>query len=402
MPWENRGVMLLKEEFVLKASENISGFSELCREYNISRPTGYKWLQRYREEGILGLQDRSKRPSHLPLRTNNDLTDLILAYRNKYPAWGARKLRQVLINEGFSNLPSEITFNRILKRNDKVDLRESEKRNKWIRFEREYPNELWQMDFKGYFQLNEGKCYPLTILDDCSRYSLCLRACRREDELSVRTCLEKVFSEYGLPQAMTMDNGSPWKGAPGQRLSKLTIWLMQLGIKVGHSRPYHPQTQGKEERFHRTLKEELLKYHNFRDLTHAQEHFDEWRYIYNYLRPHEALGLSCPSQKYSPSQRQFSSDLPEIKYRPSDELRKVRHGEISLHKKAYFVGEALDGQTVALRLRREGEWDIYFGNTRICGINACKGGVRGKRSSEDIASEPPVARGDDASENKRI
>src|SRR5574338_25870 len=368
MPWESRGIMSLREEFVIKANENIDSFSELCREYNISRPTGYKWLQRYQEEGVLGLNDRSKRPSHMPLRTKGTLTDLILAYREKYPAWGARKLKQVLINEGFSNLPSEITFNRILKRNDKIDLDKVEK-HKWIRFERKNPNELWQMDFKWYVALKEGKCYPLTILDDCSRYSLCLSACHREDELSVRKNLEKVFCEYGLPQAMIMDNGSPWKGSPGQRLSKLTIWLMQLGIKIGHSRPYHPQTQGKEERFHRTLKEELLKYHNFQDLAHAQKHFDEWRYIYNHIRPHEALGMSCPGQKYFPSQKKFSLKIPRIKYESTDELRKVRHGAISVHKKDIFIGEALDGQIVALRPRGEGKWDVYFGNTRICGIS---------------------------------
>jgi transposase InsO family protein len=395
MPWENREVMSLREDFVIQASENADSFGKLCREYNISRPTGYKWVQRYREEGILGLNNKSTRPVYMPLRTSNDFIDLILAYREKYPAWGARKLRQVLINEGFKKLPSEITFNRILKRNENTDLDKPEKKKKWIRFERKHPNELWQMDFKGYFELKEGRCYPLTILDDCSRYSICLSACVREDEISVRKNLERVFSEYGLPQAMIMDNGSPWKGSPGQRLSKLTVWLMQLGIKVGHSRPYHPQTQGKEERFHRTLKEELLKYHNFRDLADAQKHFDEWRHIYNYVRPHEALGLSCPGHKYAPSERRFLDKLPKMKYEPGDELRRVRHGAISVHKKDFFVGQAFDGQIVALRPRGNNKWDIYFGNNRICGLSGYRGSMRGKWS-EDIASEPPIARGDNA------
>ena len=148
MPWEDKEIMSLREEFILRLNDNLENISKLCHEYNITRPTAYKWLRRYQAEGILGLEDRSKRPSRMPLRTNSDHTKLILSYRKKFPDWGARKLRQVLINEGYNDLPSEITFHRILLRNDAINAEESEKRKPCIRFERQYPNELWQMDFK--------------------------------------------------------------------------------------------------------------------------------------------------------------------------------------------------------------------------------------------------------------
>lgn len=364
MPWDTRGIMSLREEFIRRVKDNNENISSLCREYSISRPTAYKWIARYEKEGITGLFERSRRPFHMPSRTGDKFTNLILLIRDKYPAWGARKLRQVLINDGHLDAPSEATFNRILQRQEKIDPREAKKHKQYIRFERQKPNELWQMDFKGYFAVTEGKCHPLTVLDDCSRYSICLKACPREDEISVRTGLEKAFYEYGLPEAMTMDNGPPWMGAPGTRLSKLTMWLMRLGIKVGHSRPYHPQTQGKDERFHRSLKEELLRFHNFKDLNDAQMAFDDWRNLYNNIRPHQSLGLMCPAQKYQVSSRQYSGKLPPIEYRADDSIRRVRNtGSIKLLGKEYYVGEFLRGELIALRQRGERKWDMYYVNS---------------------------------------
>ena len=368
MPWEKKELMLLREEFVRQALNGLESISELCQKYGVSRRVGYKWIARYKEEGILGLQDRSRKPVGIPSRTVQTTRDLILALKDKHPAWGARKLRQVLINQGHNNLPAEATIFRILR--DQGKTQELAARKPTIRFERETPNELWQMDFKGHFAIQDGKCHPLTILDDCSRYSLCLKACLREDEISVRNALEEVFLEYGLPEAMTMDNGSPWKGSPGQRFSKLTIWLMRLGIKIGHSRPYHPQTQGKDERFHRTLKEELLKYHNFKTIFDAQKNFDEWRVIYNHERPHEGINMLCPANKYHRSTKEYTNKLAPIEYREGDAIRKVmRGGEISLGRKFCFIGEAFRGEYVALRRRTEHDWDIYYVNTRLCSFS---------------------------------
>jgi transposase InsO family protein len=369
MTWNNRGLMSLKEEFVKRVQRKEETVSELCKIYNISRKTAYKWINRYSNEGLLGLNERSKRPGHMPTRITSEQTQLILSKRDKHPSWGAKKIKQVLVNAGYQNLPSISSFNRVLHRQGKIAPEETKKRQQFIRFERENPNELWQMDFKGYFSVREGNCHPLTILDDCSRYSICLRACLSESEIVVRGALQEAFREYGLPDSMTMDNGSPWKGYPSQRLSKLTVWLMRLGIKVGHSRPNHPQTQGKDERFHRTFKEEVLKYHNFQNLLDAQEHFDEWRHLYNHIRPHEALGMLCPAQKYRKSKRLFPEKLLSIEYQSGDEVRRVRNGgEICFKGKYYYIGEHLKGESVALRYREDRKWDVYYVNSRIVGF----------------------------------
>lgn len=368
MSWNNKELMPLKQEFIQLFKDKVSNFSDLCKKFNISRKTGYKWIKRYKEEGVLGLNDRSRRPCYMPFKISSNYIEIVTQTRDENPSWGAKKLRQVLCNKGHENLPSISSFNRILRRQGRISPEEAAKRHAFKRFEREYPNELWQMDFKGHFSLKVGRCYPLTILDDCSRFSICLKACSSEDETSVRTALEVAFCEFGLPEAMTMDNGSPWKGAPSQRLTKLTVWLMRLGIRVGHSTPYHPQTQGKDERFHRTLKEEVLKYHNFPSLEKAQEHFDEWRYKYNHIRPHEALGMLCPAQKYEKSQRNFSKNLPSIEYLPEDQVRMVtKGGEIAFEGTRYYIGEHLRGELVAVRpsFYRKERWDIYFANSRV-------------------------------------
>ena len=366
MPWDTRGVVSMREEFIARVTAKLMSISELCREYKITRRTAYKWLKRFDEDGVMGLQDRSRRPCRMPLRIKDSVKELILRYRDKYPSWGAKKIKQVLLNDGYNGLPSLSSFNRIFLHEGRVLPTESEKRKQFLRFEKQSPNELWQMDFKGHFEMVEGACHPLTVLDDCSRFSICLKACVSESEFAVRKALEAAFYQYGIPIAMTMDNGSPWKGYPKQRLSNLTVWLMRLGIKVGHSRPRHPQTQGKDERFHRTFKEEVLKYHNFQSLTEAQKHFDAWREIYNYIRPHEALNMKCPGERYSPSNRRYTEKLPAIEYRSEDQVKKVGgNGEVSFQGNRLYVGSFLKGERVAFRQRKEDEWDIYYVESRI-------------------------------------
>ena len=237
--------MSLKEEFIYELVHAEQNISELCRKYKVSRPTAYKWLKRFKEEGLLGLENRSRRPLLSPLKTELKEVEAVLRTRDKFPSWGAKKLRQYLIRKGAEHLPSLSTFNRLLQRHGRVEHKESEKRHHFIRFEKEHPNELWQMDFKGYFRLPEGRCYPLTVLDDHSRYSICLQACTNENAVLVRKHLENAFETYGLPEAMTMDNGSPWKGAPPWRLTQITIWLMRLGIRVSHQGPFIHKHKGK-------------------------------------------------------------------------------------------------------------------------------------------------------------
>lgn len=180
MSWEHKGIVEMREEFIFKLKNSLKSISQLCRDYKITRRTAYKWIKRFSEEGITGLYDRSKKPARMPTKTNGDILALILAYRDENPEWGAKKLRQVLGNAGYKDLPSISTFNRILHRENKISEEAAQKRQHFIRFERENPNELWQMDFKGHFNLAEGKCHPLTMLDDCSRFSLCLKACSQK------------------------------------------------------------------------------------------------------------------------------------------------------------------------------------------------------------------------------
>lgn len=380
MPWKTESKMSLKVDFIDEVLSNRQKFSSLCRKFGISRKTGYKWLKRYQAGGIENLEDGPKRPHSFAVYTPSETVDLILSTRDRFPAWGARKLREYIIreglalNQGITDIPSESTFNRILKRHCRIDPKESKKRKHFIRFEREKPNELWQMDFKGHFKVAEGRCHPLTILDDHSRFSICIKAALTENYTFVRTALEEAFRLYGLPDQMTMDNGSPWKGSPPWHLSRLTVWLMRLGIRVSHSRPFHPQTQGKDERFHRSLKEEVLRFHQFKDIADAQRHFDEWREVYNNLRPHEGIGLLRPSERYRPSLRLFPEQLPPIEYEPTDIVRRVdSSGMISYKGLRLYVGEHLYGESIALREgEKDGHYNVYFSRAVLARIDIRK------------------------------
>jgi transposase InsO family protein len=240
----------------------------------------------------------------------------------------------------------------------------------WQRFEHDAPNRLWQIDFKGHFAIEGGRCHPLTVLDDHSRFALGLQACGDEKTETVKDRLSSIFRRYGLPERMTMDNGSPW-GSHCEDPTALTVWLMRLGVGVSHSRPYHPQTQGKDERFHRTLQREVLNRYALRDLDHAQRRFDDWRGIYNLERPHEALAMQVPASRYRPSMRTFPESLPPIEYDSTDRIRKVQiGGEIYLGGRPYKVGGAFVGHPVAVRATPvAGLLDIFFCHQKIAQID---------------------------------
>ncbi|MEK7814302.1 MAG: integrase core domain-containing protein, partial [Chloroflexota bacterium] len=248
---------------------------------------------------------------------------------------------------------------------------EAAKHRPWVRFERPAPNDLWQMDFKGQFPLAQGWCYPLTVLDDHSRFAVGLQACGDQRWPTVQQQLTGVFRRYGLPQEMLMDNGAPWGADWDHPYTPLTVWLLRLGIGVSHSRPYHPQTQGKEERFHRTLKAEVLQGRSFADLAGCQEAFDPWRAVYNLERPHAALGLATPASRYQVSPRPFPEELPAIEYGPQDQVRRVQaHGEISFHSRSFRVSKAFRGYPVALRATsRDGLWEVFFLSHRIAQLD---------------------------------
>ena len=367
MPWRQVTPMSEKKEFINLAVREGANISRLCRYFQVSRKTAYKWLQRYRQGGVAGLVERSRRPGHSPGQTPAILEEAVLGVREQHPAWGGRKIRARLQHLGWAAVPAASTITAILRRHGLIDPTESAKHKAWRRFEAASPNDLWQMDFKGHFAAATGRCHPLTLLDDHSRYALGLEACGDERRETVQPRLTAIFRRYGLPRKMLMDNGPPW-GTEGQAdYSVLTVWLLRLGVQVRHSGPYHPQTLGKDERFHRTLEAELLRYCRGLELAACQRRFGVWRQTYNLERPHEALGLAPPVSRYRVSSRSFPERPPEWEYGPGDQVRRVyASGRISFRNRSFRVGKAFRGHRVALRpTLDEGVWKVFFGPHRI-------------------------------------
>jgi transposase InsO family protein len=290
------------------------------------------------------------------------MTARIVALREEHPAWGARKLRRRLADLGVTGLPSASTITEILRREGRLHQARAEAPGPWQRFERSRPNALWQMDFKGHFALSRGgRCHPLTVLDDHARYLIGLRACANELGATVREHLWSLFGCYGLPEELLCDNGPPW-GGPGGEWTALGVWLVRLGIRVCHGRPFHPQTQGKDERLHRTLQAEVLARTDLRDLLHGQEVFDRWRPVYNCERPHEAHGLATPASRYAPSARSRPASLLPIEYGPGDLVRRVKgKGEITWRNRTYYLGQAFAREDIALRpTSTDGLFHVFF------------------------------------------
>jgi transposase InsO family protein len=339
MPWKEETIMSLKEEFIMQALLREKSFSQLCLDYNITRKTGYRLLNRYQKEGMSGLINRSTKPVSSPFKTDRKIEEAIINLRLQQPTWGPRKIAKYLANKRMNKLPAPSTITTILKRNNMISIEESLKRQKLIRFEKEKPNELWQIDFKGKFQLlTKQTCYPLTIIDDCSRFSLCIKACKNEQYFTVKNRLSYIFHQYGLPEQINVDNGSPWGNSKLLPYTALTVWLMQLGIRVTHSRPRHPQTNGKCERFHRTLKNDLISRYPMRSFSHAQKLFDNWRHLYNHERPHEAISMDVPAQRYEASKKIMPSYVPCIEYNDDAILRKVRDNGYISYKNNEYLG----------------------------------------------------------------
>lgn len=372
MPWNTQDTMSLREEFVLLAQQAGANRRELCRRFGISPQTGYKWLARHEQAGRAGLADLSKRPKTSPRLTPADLEQAVLELRRQHPCWGGRKLSRRLQDLGHPSLaPSTITS--ILHRHGLIDPQASEVATPWQRFEHAAPNDLWQMDFKGYVQTSEGVCHPLTVLDDHSRFNLGIRACPGQRYRTVQAQLTDIFERYGLPVRINTDNGPPWGCArqPGQ-VTELAIWLIRLGIRLSFSRPYHPQTNGKDERFHRSLKAEVLNGRSFHSLQHAQEAFDNWRVIYNQQRPHEALQMATPATRYHVSPRAYPARLPIIEYGPGDTVVTVKSlGMITFKGRSYKLSNPLRGQPVAIRPNcdTDGLYDVYFIHHRMMQID---------------------------------
>lgn len=367
MPWEAVSLMSLRKEFIYLVMKDSCCFSELCERFKISRKTGYKWVKRFLNQGESGLKDQPRKPKTSPKKTPSELEEKVLEMRRRHPAWGGRKIAYRLKDLGQKKPPAPSTITGILKRQGYLDPKETPKHQAWHRFEAENPNDLWQMDFKGHFEAAEGRCHPLTILDDHSRYSVCLQTCSDQTGATVERYLIAVFRRYGMPLRMGVDNGSPWGCDAEHPYTSLTVWLIRLSIRVSHSRPAHPQTLGKDERFHRSLKAEVLQYCTGAAMEICQQRFNQWRDVYNLERPHEALDMQVPASRFQVSSRGFPETLPPIEYGPDDLVRKVQQkGEIYCHGKGYPVGKAFRGQYVALRPTSvDGVMDVFYCNQII-------------------------------------
>jgi len=371
LPWLEVSIVDQRAEFVALARAGGTAIRTLCQYFGIAPATAYKWLGRAAEEGPDGLVDRSRRPHRSPRQTAPAIEAAVLELRDDHHAWGGRKLSTYLRTNGCSDAPSASTCTEILRRNNRLNVAEPATRA-WKRFERPLPNQLWQMDFKGHVALGQGsgRLHPLTVLDDHSRYCVVLSACANERGDTVRERLVAAFRHYGLPDQVLADNGAPWGHIVGRGWSQLGLWLLQVGVWLSHGHPYHPQTQGKDERFHRTLRAEVLQGPPHPDLAQAQRAFDQWRHIYNLERPHEACNLRPPVSRYQPSPRPYPETLPPLEYGPDQLVRRVGNGAISLHGHRYWVGEVFAGQPVGLQQTTvDGVWTVYFSRFPVASID---------------------------------
>jgi transposase InsO family protein len=370
MAWGMKEVGEQRVRFVVAASRREKSVTELCREFEISRPTGYLWLKRYGEQGIAGLQEESRRPRNIPRRTSQGIEQRVVELRKRWPDWGARKLRGVLEEEGIE-LPAS-TVHRIVQRYGLV--REQDQQSKAVkRFEREEPNQLWQMDFKGPKGWNEP-VGPLAVLDDHSRYVTVLERTGSTQAEGVQKALEKAFRESGVPQAMLMDHGTPWSNGQGYRgWTRLTVWLMNQDIELHWSGLRHPQTQGKVERFNGSMTAALLRRGQPAE-EQRQSWLDQFRFEYNHVRPHEALGMKTPVEVWRSSERKFQSQPLRWVYPAGTEVAEVdRSGSIRLQGRRWYLTQTLVDQQVGVT-EVGARWLVHYRRTLIAELDPRQSG----------------------------
>jgi len=357
--------MSLKLEFVERATAPGAKLAPLCREFGVSRPTGAKWVRRFKQEGYAGLEERSRRPTSSPLSLAEELVMVILAQRDQHPSWGAKKLRDLLAKRYGDTTPSMSTIARILKRAGVV--RERRRRKPVTVMDRapsvaaDAPNDVWTMDFKGWWRTHDGeRCEPLTVRDAFSRYVLTIAALGSTKGEPVREELGRLFKKHGLPRAFQFDNGSPFISTRARGgLTALSVWLVSLGIRIVRSRPGCPQDNGGHERMHRDVAQEVQPWPSD-DLRAQQRELDRWKQEFNHVRPHEALGGKTPADLYKPSDRKLREPTP-FAYPRAFLVRRVDFaGHISCRGDKPYVGLALRGQHVGLEPLEGLRWRLWF------------------------------------------
>ena len=366
MPWTETCVMEERVKFIMEVLEGTYCMTELCNYYQISRKTGYKWLDRYQQGGIEVLQNRSRKPHSHPHEISHQVKDSILAIKKRFPKWGAPKIRSRLerIHPSWSSYPAISTIGLFLckqgltcprKRRRKATPTELPLTSGY------YINQVWCADFKGHFQTGDGnRCNPLTISDHSSRYLLCCHHLDRMRYELTRMRFERLFRKYGLPEVIRTDNGTPFSSCGLGGLSRLSYWWIRLGIHPERIEPGHPEQNGRHERMHKTLKDHTVK-PPAKTLAQQQRRFNGFCIEYNEHRPHEALEMRTPSQCYSSSIREFPSRLPQASYPDHMQLKKVyQHGDIMYKGKRLFVTESLCGDYVGVEQIDEDTSQLWY------------------------------------------
>ena len=386
MPWARTDWMSERVKFIAAYLEYDACFRDLCRDFGVSRKTGYKWLRRYEVDGAAGLEDRSRAPHSHPNALADDVVQVVLALRRRHPRWGPRKLRILLKRERpHCLLPAASTIGDLLKRHGLARPRRRIRRSSPYGDRlRQYdaPNAVWCADFKGHFPIGgrRGKrCHPLTISDGFSRYLLRCQALRRPLHRCVKRVFESAFCEYGLPGAIRTDNGPPFSSLTAGGLSRLAVWWIRLGIRPERILPGRPDQNGRHERMHSTLKAETAKppRSSYRGQQRA---FDRFQAEYNHERPHEALGLEVPASLYRPSLRAYPDRLPEPEYPHHFETRVAyRNGVITFGATQWLVSVCLAGERVGLEPCDDGRWRVHFGWVPIGVLDLRRAVERGTR-----------------------
>jgi len=372
MPWKETCAMFERCQFVIEVQKGEESFAVLCRRYGITRKIGYKWMVRFEEHGLEGLADQSRAPRHHPNAVSAELEERVVELRERHPRYGPRKLRVLLQREYPSaSLPCASTISKILGERGLIPDRRRTRRTPLYAAPFApcaHPNDTWCIDFKGWFHTGNGRrCYPLTITDQFSRFLLRCQALPGQQEVHVRFHMEWLFRQYGLPDVIRSDNGTPFASRALGALSTLSVWWMKLGIRPERSRPATPSDNGRHERMHLTLKQHTAMPPQA-SLRQQQMAFERFQEEYNYERPHEALHMSTPAEYYAPSLRPYPDRIPEPQYPNAFPVRRVeKSGQIRFQGKHYFLTRVLAGETVGLEPDDADErwWGIHFGPDHI-------------------------------------
>ncbi len=370
MPWHTTDPVNERLKFVAAHQRGDVSMSQLCEEFGISRKTGYKILARYRDCGPEGFRDQSRAPRTHPNQTSPDMEGAILRVRKTYPTWGSKKILAVLARSiADEELPARSTVDAVLKRAGVVQPRKRRPRRQPAAppiVEAHRPNDVWSMDYKGWFRVGDGtRCDPLTVNDVCSRASLECRAMVAPKLVDVQKRLEIVFRQFGLPSYMLSDNGPPFASRGLGRLSRLGVWLLRLGVQPVYIQPGRPDQNGRHERFHETLKAETANPPKA-TVRAQQTAFDRFQLVYNEERPHEALDMQVPAKVYDLSPRRMPDTLLEHEYDEHVVVRRVRSdGSIRWDSEYVFVGEAMYGESIGLRRVEEDLWHVHLGRMRL-------------------------------------